>query len=272
MRRTVTSLAAPAILTLTLTLLLAGCGDSGGGGEQFTQVDQTSTTAAATSAPSTTTAITAPADYTCTNLTADTAAFNGRMDQVLDVDGATAATPGFADAAPTLVAELIADCGRAWATELSHNLPSSSAAVLDAIIAGTAPTTTAAPTTAPPVTTTAGRPADSGPDWFVSPSGNIGCSVFDSGARCDIGERYWTPPPQPSSCDLDWGNALLVDPSGASFGCVGDTALGAPTVLPYGSSARRGTFVCESRDVGMTCRDEATGHGFFVARERYELF
>ena len=141
-------------------------------------------------------------------------------------------------------------------------------------VLSTGPATTVAPTqptTQPPPP--APDVADgSGPPQFVTPTNNIGCYVTNESARCDINQRDWTPPPKPASCDLDWGQGLNISASGVHFTCAGDTVLGAADVLAYGSSARRGDFVCTSAPDGMTCLDIQTGHGFRVSRQRYEVF
>jgi hypothetical protein len=114
-----------------------------------------------------------------------------------------------------------------------------------------------------------------GPRYFETPSHNIGCYVSAHDARCDIRERDWSPPPEPRSCKkigLDFGQGLVVGPNRAEFVCAGDTTLGGPVTLPYRSSAQRGTILCVSRTAGMTCRNTATGHGFFLSRARYRIF
>jgi Family of unknown function (DUF6636) len=114
-----------------------------------------------------------------------------------------------------------------------------------------------------------------GPRYFETPSSNIGCYVDRNAARCDIRERSWSPPPEPKSCikiGLDYGQGLVVGKHRAEFICAGDTALGGEATLGYGQSTRRGPMVCLSQERGMTCRNSATGHGFFLARERYRIF
>jgi hypothetical protein len=114
-----------------------------------------------------------------------------------------------------------------------------------------------------------------GPHYFETPSHNIGCYVSAHDARCDIRQRTWSPPPEPKSCikiGLDYGQGLVVGPHRAEFVCAGDTTLGGPAVLPYRRSTRRGTILCVSRVAGMTCRNTANGHGFFLSRARYRLF
>ncbi len=107
---------------------------------------------------------------------------------------------------------------------------------------------------------------------FSSPSGNVGCIITTTSARCDIQNRSWEAPPQPTSCRLDWGAAVAVGASDSGFICHGDSVLGSSTALIYGDSARNGSFVCSSEESGMTCRNEKTGNGFFVSQQSYDLF
>lgn len=141
----------------------------------------------------------------------------------------------------------------------------------------TVPSTASQPTTPGPAP---GPAAPSGPTVhrgiFSSPSHNIGCVLAGGTARCDIRKRDWSPPPHPASCSdqVDFGQGLTVGRSGrATFVCAGDTALN-PTgpVIAYGSNSKVGDIVCASRISGMTCTNAATGHGFFIARDRYRLF
>ena len=75
-------------------------------------------------------------------------------------------------------------------------------------------------------------------------------------------------------CELDWGQGLSVAANGAAdFVCAGDTALDSQRrVLPYGDDAQVGPFTCASREAGVSCRNRGTGTGFFISRERYDLF
>jgi hypothetical protein len=110
---------------------------------------------------------------------------------------------------------------------------------------------------------------------FRSPSGNIGCIMFEGGARCDIRKREWAPPARPSSCSeqVDFGQGLAVGHDGAaSFVCAGDTALDpAATALGYGEASEMGGTVCISRTEGITCANHS-GHGFFISIQSYKLF
>jgi hypothetical protein len=110
---------------------------------------------------------------------------------------------------------------------------------------------------------------------FRSPSGNIGCVMFEGGARCDIRKREWSPPSRPASCpeQVDFGQGLSVDHTGeASFVCAGDTALDpSATALEYGEASEMGGTQCISRSEGITCANHS-GHGFFISVQSYRLF
>jgi hypothetical protein len=110
---------------------------------------------------------------------------------------------------------------------------------------------------------------------FRSPSGNIGCAMFEGGARCDIRKREWSPPPHPASCseEVDFGQGLNVAHDGkASFVCAGDTTLDpSAKVLAYGEASELGGTICMSRSAGITCANHA-GHGFFISIQSYKIF
>jgi hypothetical protein len=116
-------------------------------------------------------------------------------------------------------------------------------------------------------------PATSAIDGFQSPSQNIGCAMSLGGIRCDIARKEWSPPPKPANCPLDWGYGVSLDKRGkASFICAGDTALMIGPVLPYGESKRRGRFRCTSKVSGVRCVNLRNGHGFFLSKQRVQLF
>jgi hypothetical protein len=110
---------------------------------------------------------------------------------------------------------------------------------------------------------------------FRSPSGNIGCVMFEGGARCDIGKREWSPPSRPASCpeQVDFGQGLAVEHTGeASIVCAGDTALDpSATELAYGEASELGGTQCISHSEGITCANHS-GHGFFISTQSYNLF
>jgi hypothetical protein len=116
-------------------------------------------------------------------------------------------------------------------------------------------------------------PAEAGLVLFHSPSGNIGCSLAGYGARCDVDQHSWTPPPKPASCDLDWGGGVGVSRHGkADYTCAGDTTLHQGNTLAYGASVQRGRFRCKSLTSGVRCVNRRNKHGFKVSADSVELF
>ena len=98
----------------------------------------------------------------------------------------------------------------------------------------TAATTTPTPAAVPTVQ------AD-GSILFTTPTGNIACSLTDTGVGCEIREHTWDLPPRPSDCELDWIAAAGVNEEGSSMGsCAGDTLLGAHQRPPLRPRDRRG--------------------------------
>jgi len=101
---------------------------------------------------------------------------------------------------------------------------------------------------------------------FSSPSHGIGCVLFNGVLRCDVKGGIIPLPPRPKTCNLGWGQGYnLVGHGPAGVVCAGDTALGAPATIPYGSTWRRGDFACASSTNGMRCTN-ADGRGFFISR------
>jgi len=111
------------------------------------------------------------------------------------------------------------------------------------------------------------------PQWFRSPTGNIGCAYYNAVMRCDVRDGLVPRPPRPAGCpsDSDFGQGLTLSARGTGVVCAGDTALGAPNVLPYGRTWHRGLITCVSRITGMTCTN-ANGRGFSIARGVYRRF
>jgi hypothetical protein len=146
----------------------------------------------------------------------------------------------------------------------------------------TTPTTTTSttpqPTTTPSTTTSTSTASTATVNiaTFKSPSGNIGCMIIDGGARCDIRQRNWSPPPRPSNCPniVDFGQGLAVNASGSGrFVCAGDTVMDpSAQVLPYNTDTVVGDLSCASATNGMTCTNTSTGHGFFIAIQGYRIF
>jgi hypothetical protein len=104
---------------------------------------------------------------------------------------------------------------------------------------------------------------------FQSPSGNIGCYMNGKSARCDIVKHDWVAPPKPPSCELDWGQGVVVGRHGkAEFVCAGDTAINEEQVLGYGESISRGRFRCVSKETKVKCVNERSDHGFKLSKLR----
>lgn len=138
-----------------------------------------------------------------------------------------------------------------------------------------APVETTPPSTRSPVNTSIPPlpPKSMGPSvHFMMPSGNIGCTMLASGVvRCNIRQRDWAPPAKPADCMLDFGQGLDLATT-AGFTCAGDTAAVGGPVLPYGSTIRQGPIECRSDEVGLTCTNLESGHGFLLSAAEYRLF
>lgn len=146
--------------------------------------------------------------------------------------------------------------------------------------AGSSPTP--APTGQSPEDETAGEAetVDSSElSWdFVSPSGNIGCSVDDEHALCGIATMQYqdaVPAAEQEACDGLVGHLVEVTADGATLVC--DASGEAPViegeeVLDYGTDITVEGFTCFSDETGMSCRHLASGYSFSVARAGYELF
>jgi hypothetical protein len=133
---------------------------------------------------------------------------------------------------------------------------------------------TATATVAATIALSATAHADESYYQFVSPSGNIVCSVGTnsdgrSGAGCEIREYTWTPP----HCEMGMGNEFgLNQGNPPTTRCHTDTNFDPrdPT-LPYGQTRSAGPITCDSEPVGVTCTDSSTSHYFFVSRDSYRL-
>lgn len=108
---------------------------------------------------------------------------------------------------------------------------------------------------------------------FIMPSKNIYCVVYGDRLRCEIVSRLNPMPPQPESCNLDWGSGLYLRKVGKpSVICAGDTAYSPDyKTLDYGKTWSKDGFVCESRTDGLTCTNPK-GNGFFLNREEWKIF
>jgi hypothetical protein len=110
---------------------------------------------------------------------------------------------------------------------------------------------------------------------FQSEDHKVGCYLSGKGARCDVKGPKWEAPPQPATCDLDWGQGVAVDRRGpADYVCAGDTTLDqGHQVLFSGDKVKRGRFKCKARDAStIKCVNTRNKHGFAVSRESVDVF
>jgi hypothetical protein len=109
---------------------------------------------------------------------------------------------------------------------------------------------------------------------FMTPSGNIGCYIDASGARCDIAEASFAPPPRPGACQGSYGRAVKISHTlPAQFICVSDFSSGSDwPVLQYGDDTSSNGFTCSSGQDGVTCKETSSGKGFRLAKEGAEFF
>jgi hypothetical protein len=120
---------------------------------------------------------------------------------------------------------------------------------------------------------------------FVSPSGNIACTIYGdgSGANCEIRDHTWVAPatiqgPFGRACNFNFGGLAFYVSQGkpGNLGCyegVGEFKYPEPDrqTLDYGQTYSRGAITCGSEPSSVTCTDTVTGHFFRISRESYEL-
>ena len=112
-------------------------------------------------------------------------------------------------------------------------------------------------------------------DAFQTPDHNVACIAAGGEVRCDVQNRSWSPPARPASCSdqVDFGQGVEVGSGPARFVCAGDTALNpSAAVLADGAATASGDITCETSGGGITCTNEATGHGFSLSNSKYRLF
>ncbi|UNX55844.1 hypothetical protein MF406_06315 [Georgenia sp. TF02-10] len=112
---------------------------------------------------------------------------------------------------------------------------------------------------------------------FVTPSGNIACTIEAERALCGIADfDYDVPPAEAEACPGTLGHFLQVDADGAALVCdtsgqeLGIDADGVP-VLDYGQERTTGAYTCTSSEEGVTCAHDPSGHSFTVRRAAYGL-
>lgn len=132
---------------------------------------------------------------------------------------------------------------------------------------------------------------------FLSPSGNIACSISPWGVRCDVFEHAWQAPPPETPCPAAYGHTVVLDrgSDAAVFGCVGDENLSpsrAELPLPswfdatsdgwievagenyfylgYGRTLKSGELECTMSQTGVRCAN-GSGAEFVVSRSEVEV-
>ena len=194
----------------------------------------------------------------CADVAADARVFSAHAGAA-SADGAWA-DPAGGDVAITALTGLQQRCDPAYAVAVSDALvadPQSPAALLTTLSA----TDWVAPA----------RPAPPGAQErtsFVSPSGNIACTLGADTASCTITEHSFA---APQGCPA--GPVTLVVGAGgdARVDCAAPVAGGSGT-LDYGQAAAAGRFACTSEQAGVTCWSTLTGRGFSVARAAFSNF
>lgn len=162
------------------------------------------------------------------------------------------------------------------ATTTPTTTPTTAAPTTEALPTTTAVTTTVAPTTTTAAPTTTWRLNEA--VYFTSPTGGFQCGIIELPTRIEAGCQGATSPvpPRPESCVLDWGSGIRVTGSGpAEFLCAGGlvyTSGGTDTVLPVGQTVASFGYTCSSEAAGVTCRNDATGHGFRISEDSNEVF
>ncbi|WP_102508357.1 hypothetical protein [Sanguibacter massiliensis] len=117
-----------------------------------------------------------------------------------------------------------------------------------------------------------GESASRSVQQFMLPSGNIACAIGGDGARCEIADADFGTDPA-GACTGRWGGLITVGSGPGSPECLeGWSALGGGTVLRYGESTRAGGFSCASSVEGVACRNDATGHGFWLRSSAFLVF
>jgi hypothetical protein len=112
-------------------------------------------------------------------------------------------------------------------------------------------------------------------DRFQLPDGSIACAIQDDTIRCDVRNPTYKPPTNPHpNCAGDYGNAIMMTATAApTFICVSDTV--ADPSLPKfanGETTQVGNVMCFSTVPAVTCANLASGHGFTIQPDQFQIF
>lgn len=107
--------------------------------------------------------------------------------------------------------------------------------------------------------------ADTGTYEFVTPSGNLHCSIDTTEAQPTIGCQSDDPVENMGDCPDSPVIAFAPGREVATSCTSTKPFYGTKKVLEYGRSITVQTLTCESRSEGLTCRDRQ-GYGFTAAR------
>ncbi|MFY2790714.1 DUF6636 domain-containing protein [Rhodococcus sp. MALMAid1271] len=187
----------------------------------------------------------------------------------------------------------LAGCGGESAAQ-SPPPASTTTTTTEPAVTTTMPTTEVAPPTTteeplppppPPVEPPTAEPQTTyapigGAYYFSSPDGLFQCGIVPLSSRTEAGcQGTTTPvPPRPDDCMVNWGNGIRVTNEGpAAFMCSGGVVYtsGGETIDPplaVGATITGNGFTCSSAENGISCVDDATGHGFRIAPDSNEVY
>lgn len=138
----------------------------------------------------------------------------------------------------------------------------------------TAPTPRPPASPSSPPASPAPTVVQAGRTTFASPSGDITCAMDTRAVTCDEAQASWSlTPADLASCGQAALAGLTLPAVGKpGFDCRTDVLVPDPRqVLAYGASITVGDITCASASTGVTCRNQQTGHEFFVSRQTYRM-
>lgn len=101
---------------------------------------------------------------------------------------------------------------------------------------------------------------------FVTPTGNIYCSMFDSPVFCRINERQWE-----LGCNDSW--TMKFTPNGIEQSCEDDGWVGGIIEASYDTVYYNGDYACEvGAYTGVNCWNSKTGHGFTMRKADHSTY